>query len=135
MVLLCFSRYTNPGSQDQWAKENNSLLILTFDENDDKRGYQGLTNPMVTSEGNFCDSSKIDPEYCVDLENKIVAIFAGAHIKAGDYTEGKGITHVNILRTIEAMYGLPRSGRQQPNAAGYGIGDDYLITDVFMRLK
>jgi hypothetical protein len=125
----------NIDSYHQWAKENNSLLILTFDENDDKRGYRGLTNPMIFSEGNFCDESKIDPEYCVDLENKIVAIFAGAHIKPGDYTEGKGITHVNILRTIEAMYGLPRSGRQQPNAAGYGITDDYIITDVFMPVN
>jgi hypothetical protein len=29
------------------------------------------------------------------------------------------------------MYGLARSGRQQPNAAGIGITDDYIITDVF----
>jgi acid phosphatase len=115
----------------QWAKKNNSLLILTFDENDNKRGYLGLTNPMVTVETEFCDKSKIDPEYCVDFENKIVTIFAGAHIKPGDYPEGKGITHINILRTIEAMYGLPKSGRQQPNAAGYGITDDFIISDVF----
>ncbi len=29
----------------QWAKNHNSLLILTFDENDDKRGYMELTIP------------------------------------------------------------------------------------------
>ncbi len=86
---------------------------------------------MIIAESKFCDRSKIDPEYCEDLENKIVTIFAGAHIKPGNYTEGKGITHVNILRTLEAMYGLPKSGKQQPNAAGYGISDDYIITDVF----
>jgi acid phosphatase len=105
----------------QWAKKNNSLLILTFDENNDLRKYKGLTNPFV------------DPkdEYWRDVQNRIVTIFAGAHIKAGDYGEGKGITHVNVLRTLEAMYGLPRSGAQQPNAAGGGIRDDYLITDVF----
>lgn len=124
----------NIDSYYRWAKRNNSLLILTFDENDDKRGYLGLTNPMVDSE-KFCDLSEIDPEYCEDLENRIVTIFAGAHIIQGDYLEGKGITHVNILRTIEAMYGLPKSGRQQPNAAGYGISDDYIITDVFERVK
>ncbi|MDY6855848.1 MAG: alkaline phosphatase family protein [Thermodesulfobacteriota bacterium] len=121
----------NIDSYYQWAKNNNSLLILTFDENDDKRGYQGLTNPMIATEKEFCDSSKIDPEYCEDLENRIVTIFAGAHIKSGDYPEGKGITHVNILRTLEAMYGLPKSGKQQPNAAGFGISDDYIITDIF----
>ena len=50
---------------------------------------------------------------------------------SGDYPEGKGITHVTILRTLEAMYGLPRAGRQQAKAAAAGIADDYVITDVF----
>jgi hypothetical protein len=31
------------------------------------------------------------------------------------------------------MYGLPRSGAQQPHAARGGIADDYIITDVFER--
>ena len=31
----------------QWARTHNSLLILTFDENDDHSGYYGLTNPLV----------------------------------------------------------------------------------------
>ena len=48
-----------------------------------------------------------------------------------DYAEGRGITHVNILRTIEAMYGLPKAGVQQKNAAKGGISDDFIITDVF----
>jgi acid phosphatase len=109
----------------QWAKKNNSLLILTFDENNDKRSYVGLTNPFVRPKD----------EFTRDLQNRTVTIFAGADIKPGDYAEGRGITHVNILRTVEAMYGLPRSGAQQPNAAGGGIGDGYLITDVFVRAK
>jgi phosphatidylinositol-3-phosphatase len=113
----------------QWAKDHNSLLILTFDENDDKRAYRGLTNPIV--EPRDCVGANRDQEYCIDLQNRIVTIFAGAHIKAGDYTEGHGITHVNILRTIEAMYGLSKAGAQQPNAAGIGIGDGAVITDIF----
>jgi hypothetical protein len=107
----------------QWAKSHNSLLILTFDENNDLRHYDGLTNPFV-------DPKK--SEFHRDLQNRIVTIFAGAHIRPGNYAEGKGITHVNILRTLEAMYGLPRSGSQQPNAAGGGIPDDQLITNVFV---
>jgi hypothetical protein len=63
-------------------------------------------------------------QHLLDLQNRIVTIFAGALIKPGlkpdAYSEGKGITHVNILRTIEAMYGLPKSGAQQPNAAAAG---------------
>ena len=61
--------------------------------------------------------------------------FAGAHIKPGSYAEGRGITHVNILRTIEAMYGLRKSGAQQPNAAGIGISDDAIVTDVFVPVR
>jgi phosphatidylinositol-3-phosphatase len=123
----------NIGPYYEWAKDNNSLLILTFDENDDKRQYQGLTNPLVNPE--TCDVAKMDKEYCQDLQNRIVTIFAGAHIIPGDYPEGKGITHINILRTIEAMYGLPKAGKQQPNAAGAGISDDYIITDVYIKVR
>jgi hypothetical protein len=98
----------------QWAKENTSLLILTFDEND--HGPAGLTNPAASQ------PSK---------RNRIVTILAGAHIKQGDYDEGKGVTHVNLLRTLEAMYGLEKAGHQQPLAQAAGIPDDYLISDVF----
>jgi len=100
----------------QWAKENNSLLILTFDENDDKSKYAGLTDPASSQK---------------DIKNRISTIFAGAHIKAGSFSEGKGITHINILRTIESIYGLTKSGSQQENALKYGIKDDYLIKDIF----
>ena len=107
----------------QWAKQHNSLLIVTFDETDDKGGHYGLTDPRAcTAAGR---------EQCLELQNRIVTIFAGAHIRPGDYPEGKGITHVNILRTLEAMYALPRAGSQQAKAAAAGITDDYIITDVF----
>jgi acid phosphatase len=122
----------NIDSYYRWAKNHNSLLILTFDENDDKRSYRGLTNPLVDpKDPKSCSGAGRDPEYCLDLQNRIVTIIAGAHIRAGDYDEGKGITHVNLLRTIEAMYGLSKSGVQQPNAAGGGITDSFIITDVF----
>jgi acid phosphatase len=109
----------------RWAKKNNSLLIVTFDESDNKTNYLGLTNPFILPRTQFKR----------DLQNRIPTIFAGAHIKPGDYPEGKGITHVNILRTLEAMYGLPKAGAQQPNAAGGGISDNYVITDVFEKVK
>jgi len=118
----------------QWAKTHNSLLIVTFDENDDKSGYEGLTNPLVTPSATYPPADKHD-QYLHDLQNRIVTIFAGAHIKPGSYAEGKGITHVNILRTIEAMYGLPKSGAQQPNATGIGIGDETIVTDIFESVR
>src|SRR5262245_7594898 len=115
----------------QWAKTHNSLLIVTFDENDDQDGLTGLTNPMADPGPIY---PPVDPkhQHLLDLQNRTVTIFAGAHIKPGAYAEGKGITHVNILRTIEAMYGLGKSGAQQPNALGAGIGDDQIITDVLV---
>jgi acid phosphatase len=100
----------------QWSKAHNSLLIVTFDESDDPTGYIGLTDP----------ASKY-----VDIQNRIPTIFAGAHIRHGDYEEGTGVTHVNLLRTIEAMYGLRASGTQPANAIKFGITSDYIIRDVF----
>jgi hypothetical protein len=100
----------------QWAKTHNSLLIVTFDECDDPTDYVGWTDP----------ASKY-----VDVQNRIAAIFAGAHISHGDYEEGTGVTHVNILRTIEAMYGLRTSGTQPPNALKFGITSEFVIKDIF----
>jgi acid phosphatase len=114
----------------QWAKTHNSLLIVTFDENDDRDKYHGLTNPLVSPSPIYPAANEHD-QHLLDLRNRIVTIFAGARIKPGAYAEGKGITHVNILRTIEAMHGLPKSGAQQPNAAGVGIADETIVTDVF----
>ena len=100
----------------QWAKQHNSLLIVTFDESGDNPLLGGLTNPA--------DSNQ-------DKRNQIVTIFAGARIKPGEYAEGKGITHVNILRTIEAMYKLNKSGAQPQLALKAGIADDFVISDIF----
>jgi phosphatidylinositol-3-phosphatase len=99
-----------------WAKEHNSLLILTFDENDHSQPLGGLTNPRAAN---------------TYSRNRIATIFAGAHIRHGEYPEGAGVTHVNLLRTIEAMYGLDKSGGQQRFAVKAGIADDKIITDVF----
>ncbi|HEU0156075.1 MAG TPA: alkaline phosphatase family protein [Stellaceae bacterium] len=97
----------------QWAKTHNSLLIVTFDENDDKGGYKGLTDPAVMPDH---DRSRLD------LQNRIATIVAGAHVKPG-YRDAEPLTHVNLLRTIEAIYGLEKSGAQQPNALRAGIAD------------
>jgi len=100
----------------RWAKTHNSLLIVTFDESDDPTSFMGPTDP----------SSKY-----VDIQNRIPTIIAGAHVRHGDYEEGTGVTHVNILRTIEALYGLKQSGTQPYNAIRFGITSEYFIKDVF----
>jgi hypothetical protein len=100
----------------QWAKSHNSLLIVTFDENDDTNSYMGPTDPA--------SRDKI-------IQNRIPTIIAGAHIRHGAYPEGNGVTHVNLLRTLEAMYRLDKCGAQLCAALKAGIADDTVITDVF----
>ena len=121
---------TNLDAYYQWAKTHNSLLIVTWDESDDKdrdpsTGTEstvlGLTDPSV---------APID-QRTRNVQNRIATIIAGAHVKQGDFAEGQGVTHVNLLRTLEAMYGLRKAGAQQPNAAAMGITDTRTITDVF----
>jgi len=61
-----------------WAQTHNSLLIVTWDEDDGSEG------------------------------NRIPTIFVGQMVKPGQY--GEKIDHYNVLRTIEAMYGLKPVG-------------------------
>jgi hypothetical protein len=106
----------------QWAKAHNSLLIVTFDENDNfATNLHGLTDPAVVQDGSAQARA---------AQNRIPTIIAGAHIKPG-YAEPMMVNHVTLLRMIEAMYGLSRSGHQQPYAARAGIGDDAVPTDIF----
>jgi hypothetical protein len=70
---------TNLDGYVQWAKTHNSLLILTWDEDD------------------------------FGLSNQIVTVFAGAGVRAGNYSQN--INHYNVLRTIEDMYGLAPLGK------------------------
>lgn len=69
---------TNMTAYANWAKTNNSLLIVTWDEDDG------------------------------GPRNQIPTVFYGAHIQPGTYNET--ISHYNVLATLEAMYGLPKTG-------------------------
>ncbi|MCZ2459690.1 MAG: alkaline phosphatase family protein [Chitinophagales bacterium] len=67
----------------KWAKKHNSLLILTFDED------------------NF------------QIQNHIPTLFVGQMVRPGKYSNR--IDHYNVLRTIEAMYQLPKTGTAEEN--------------------
>ncbi len=69
---------TNIGAYATWALSHNSLLIVTFDEDDGSEA------------------------------NHIATIFYGANIVPGTYSEA--ITHYNVLRTVEDLYGLSHAG-------------------------
>lgn len=104
-----------------WAADHKSLLIVTFDENDDRTGIEGLTDPAT-------NDSDGDREH-VDRRNRIATVFSGWRVKRGFESAAKA-THVNLLRTLEAIFDLPPSGAQQPKAAAAGIGEDP-IREVF----
>lgn len=61
-----------------WARTHNSLLIVTWDEDD------GTAN------------------------NHIPTLITGARVRQGGY--GELVDHYRLLRTLEAMYGLPALG-------------------------
>ena len=83
--------------------------------------YRGLTDPAVVQDGT--QERRV-------AQNRVATILAGAHVKPG-YRETGPFTHVNLLRTLEAMYGLARSGAQQPFALRAGISDDSILTGMF----
>jgi hypothetical protein len=62
----------------QWAQQHNSLLIVTWDEDNTKEN------------------------------NRIATLFVGPMVQAGRYEQR--ITHYNVLRTIEDLYGLSHAG-------------------------
>ena len=64
----------------QWAKTHNSLLILTYDEDDN----------------------------VILINGPVTTIFVGQMVKAGQYNEA--VDHNRVLRTMEDMYGLPHAG-------------------------
>ena len=65
----------------QWAMANNSLFILTWDED----------------------------ERDIDKDHRIVTIFVGPMVRPGEY--GQHIDHYNVLRTLLEMYGLSAIGK------------------------
>ena len=67
---------TNLDGYAQWAKTHNSLLIVTWDE------------------------GQLVPPF----SQRIATIFCGANVQPGAFSAG--ITHYNMLRTIEEFYGL-----------------------------
>lgn len=62
----------------QWAQQHNSLLIVTWDEDNKTEN------------------------------NRIATLFVGPMVEPGRYDQR--ITHYNVLRTIEDMYGLSHAG-------------------------
>lgn len=82
----------NLNSYVKWAKTHNSLLIVTWDEDSDIRCS------LPIHKKSDCDTKP--------PRNRIATIFVGEMVKPGS-TSDKQYTHVDLLRTLLEMYGLP----------------------------
>lgn len=82
----------NLNSYKEWARTHNSLLIVTWDEDDKTIWFpKETTKPPA---------------------NRIAAIFVGEMVKPG-VTSDKQYNHLGLLRTLQEMYGLsPLAGSQ-----------------------
>ena len=90
----------------QWAKSNNSLLIITFDEGDTREG-----NIIRRILRYFLDNNEADDHE----HNHIFTLFVGGMVKSVRYDQR--IDHYRVLRTLEEMYGLPYTGNSADSTA------------------
>lgn len=79
------------GAYVNWCITNNSLFILTFDEDNNN----GLHN------------------------NHILTLFVGANVNGESFNQP--VTHYNVLRTLEELYQLPYAGFSADSSAIRGI--------------
>ena len=81
------------GAYANWAMKNNSLLVVTWDE--DSASY---SNP--------CPNGIDTPSQ--QYPNRIATVIVGKPVKPGKYNTQ--YTHYNLLRTLEDIYGLTPIG-------------------------
>jgi len=89
-----------------WARSNNSLLIITFDEGDSREG--NFINRIFSF---FRDRNSGEGKE----SNHIFTLLAGEMVKHGIYNQK--IDHYRLLRTLEEMYGLPYAGNSAISSA------------------
>ncbi len=112
----------------QWAKKNNSLLILTTDENSTS---DWITPPLKQRDAEGYTSPNLGPNpEGSSGPNQITIIFAGAHVIPGP--NATRMTNVNVLRTIESIFDLDSSGDQAPLATSADINND-AVSDIFLE--
>jgi hypothetical protein len=64
-----------------------------------------------------------------EIMGDVLAVFMGGAIRVPGNLDAEAAISSLLENTGSKS---TKSGRQQPNAAGYGISDDDIITDVFM---
>lgn len=122
----------------QWAINNNSLLIITFDEdstsdwitpiewsgNGISTNTWGMTAPTLGfNDGTTGSTNWINGETNCSGPNQIPMMLYGANLNCtGPFTAPcVGVNNINLLRTIESFYDLQPSGAQTALATAAGL--------------
>jgi hypothetical protein len=87
----------NLGAYAEWAKNHNSLLIVTWDEDSSPYHYPANCSQVINT---------------TPPANRIPAILVGSIVK-NNSTSNQQYNHYDLLRSIEDMYGLPLIGGSQ----------------------
>jgi len=94
----------------EWAQTHNSLFIVTWDEDNDVRCS------LPVHQKKDCETKS--------PRNRIATIFVGQMVEPGKISDTQ-YTHLDLLRTLEEMYGLPLLGASK---------DAKVISDVWKKV-
>jgi hypothetical protein len=142
----------NLSAYASWAKSNNSLLIVTWDEDhlsDWSVSSNGVTSPPMNPEGltssdyngtNYTGTNFIaNTNYAGTNSgsNHISMLFYGANLATNGYvsttlngTNTNGVNNLNLYDTVQSFYGITNYGTQSDVAAAAGM-ISAPITDIF----
>jgi len=125
----------NLSAYASWARSNNSLLIVTWDEDhtadwttnaNNPENASGLTAPNLGPSTN----SNSGP-------NQIAMLFYGANLATNGFvsttlngTNTNGVNNLNLYDTLQSFYGISNYGSQSDVAAAAGL-ISAPITDIF----
>ena len=123
----------NLSSYAAWAKSNNSLLIVTWDEdhsadwatNASQLNPSGLTAPDLGYQASSNTSGS----------NQIAMVFYGANLATNGLVgtfgaNSNGVNNLNLYDTLQSFYGISNYGTQSDVAAAAGLVSAP-ITDIF----
>ena len=110
----------NLGAYAAWAKTHNSLLIVTFDEDD----YTSINQVPTIFYGDHVIFGKFPENGTLSYTSVINGV--GQPSGQPIYRMVHGINHWNVLRTIEDIYGLGHAGQSEKVTP---------ITDIFTKQR
>lgn len=124
----------NLGAYAAWAKSNNSLLIVTWDED---HSADWTTNAITTPQnGSGLTAPNLGPSSDSNSgPNQIPMIFYGANLATNGLVgtfgaNSNGVNNLNLYDTLQSFYGITNYGTQSDVAAAAGLVSAP-ISDIF----